>query len=221
MPRRRRSVLAIAGGKGGCGKTTTTLGLARALADAGRHVLAVDADLDMPNLHALAGVPAEPSLAAVDGEAPATVAHSDPQAAGVRVLPAPAERPDDLAAAFAALRPSDRRVLLDCPAGAGPDAAAPLRAADGTLLVSLPTPESLKDAAKTAAMARELDAAPVGAAVVRTDRVPDGVDRLLGVDTAVAVPDGEPAPLRSSAAAAAYRRVSETVGLQSEAPSVS
>ncbi|WP_121821491.1 MinD/ParA family ATP-binding protein [Halostella salina] len=213
-------MIAIAGGKGGCGKTTTTLGLARALADAGRRVLAVDVDLDMPNLHALAGVPAEPSLAAVGDESAASLAHPDPQTAGVRVLPAPSERPDDPAAAFAAVAANDQRVLLDCPAGAGPDAAAPLRAADATLLVSLPTSESLRDAAKTAAMARELGAPPAGAVVVQSEAVPDGVGELLGVDTTVAVPDGGAAPLRCSDTKAAFRRVAEAVGVGSETPLV-
>lgn len=44
-------MLAIAGGKGGCGKTTTALGLGAALP--GQPVV-VDADWDLPNLHRLA-----------------------------------------------------------------------------------------------------------------------------------------------------------------------
>ncbi|WP_135822648.1 MinD/ParA family ATP-binding protein [Halostella litorea] len=207
-------MIAIAGGKGGCGKTTTALGLARALADAGRRVLAVDADRDMPNLHALAGVPAEPTLAdAVEGPDATAAAHPDPTTGGVRIFPASPGADLDLPAALSELRGADRHVLLDCPAGAGPDAAAPLRAADATLLVSLPTPESLRDAAKTAAMARELDAPPAGAVVVRTDDVPDGVGGLLGVDRPVAVPDGGEAPLRSRATVAAFRRAVRVVDL--------
>ena len=208
-------MIAIAGGKGGCGKSTTTLGVARAFADAGRRVLAVDADRDMPNLHALAGVPTDPSLAdlaaASDPGDVSAAAHPDPTTAGVRILPASPGSTVDLPTALGAVRGSDRRVLLDCPAGAGREAAAPLRAADATLLVSLPTPESLQDAAKTAAMARALDAPPACAAVVRADDVPAGVDRLLDVDATVAVPDGGASPLRSSEAAAAFRRLARTV----------
>ncbi|MFW6000490.1 MAG: AAA family ATPase, partial [Halorubrum sp.] len=39
-------MIAVAGGKGGSGKTTTTLGLARALSRRGAPVVAADADWD-------------------------------------------------------------------------------------------------------------------------------------------------------------------------------
>ncbi|NHN48804.1 P-loop NTPase [Halostella sp. JP-L12] len=208
-------MIAIAGGKGGSGKTTTTLGLARALARTDRSVLAVDADRDMPNLHALAGVPASPSSETVDrGDAageddrdPAAVAHPDPAVSGVRVLPAPREAGPLDGAALSRLRRSSRRVLIDCPAGAGPDAAAPLRAADATVVVTLPTPESLRDAAKTAAMARALDAPVAAAVVTRAESPPEGVRRLLETDRVVAVPDGGERPLRASGVDDAYRRL--------------
>lgn len=210
-------MIAIAGGKGGSGKTTTTLGLARALARTDRDVLAVDADRDMPNLHALADVPRTPTLAAVEGTPdrdapdPAAVAHPDPDVSGVRVLPAPTDADVADAAALSRLRRSSRRVLLDCPAGAGPDAAAPLRVADAALVVTLPTPESLRDAAKTAAMIRALDTRVAGAVVTRTATPPEGVERLLEVDRAVAVPDGGEDPLRSPPVTGAYRRLAAEV----------
>ena len=207
-------MIAIAGGKGGAGKTTTTLGLARALARTDREVLAVDADRDMPNLHALAGVSRTPTLAAVEGNRerdPAAVAYPDPTVSGVRVLPAPTDGDALDAAALSRLRRSSRRVLLDCPAGAGPDAAVPLRAADAALVVTLPTSESLRDAAKTAAMARALDVRVAGAVVTRTETPPEGVGRLLEVDRVIAVPDGGDRPLLSSSTAGAYRRVATVV----------
>ncbi len=207
-------MLAIAGGKGGCGKTTTALGLARALGRAGRTALAVDADREMPNLHALAGVPDEPSVTDVSATAdPAAIAHQDPATAGVRILPAAGRDDSDAAQSLRHLSRCERRVLLDCPAGAGPDAADPLRVADRAIVVSLPTEESLRDAAKTAAMARALDTAVVAGAVVRTDEIPESVNRLLGTDAVVAVPDGGDDPLRSSATARAYRRLNVKAGL--------
>ncbi|RDZ49114.1 CDP-4-dehydro-6-deoxy-D-gulose 4-reductase, partial [Haloferax sp. Atlit-10N] len=44
-------MLAIAGGKGGCGKTTIALGVGQALGTPTRPALVVDTDRDMPNLH--------------------------------------------------------------------------------------------------------------------------------------------------------------------------
>jgi len=87
------------------------------------------------------------------------------------------------------------------------DAAAPLRAADAALVVSLPTPESLRDAAKTTAMARALDARIAGAVVTRTETPPEGVERLLNTDQVFAVPDGGEDPLASRAVCRSFRRL--------------
>ncbi|MCO8268775.1 CDP-4-keto-6-deoxy-D-glucose-3-dehydrase, partial [Haloferax sp. AB510] len=84
-------MLAIAGGKGGSGKTTTTLGLASALDGP---VLAVDADRDMPNLHAMAGVKRSAD-AVSDGTICEPAVQSHPTDPTVSVLPAPAGTDDD------------------------------------------------------------------------------------------------------------------------------
>ena len=49
----RKTVYAIASGKGGVGKTTTTVNVGTALAGAGNTVAVVDADLGMANLAGL------------------------------------------------------------------------------------------------------------------------------------------------------------------------
>jgi len=162
-------VLAIAGGKGGCGKTTTALGLARALASGGRSPVVLDADVEMPDLHVLSDVPPAPGVPALaGGREPAGVAHAVPGFSGASVVPAAGGGPDDVAAAAANVREWDGPVLLDCPAGISRDAAVPLRVADRTLLVSTPTRESLRGAVKTATVAAELDAPPVGLVLVET-----------------------------------------------------
>lgn len=61
-------VIAVAGGKGGSGKTTTTVGLARALSRRGAPVVAADADWDLPNLSRLATETAEPAAAPAGGD---------------------------------------------------------------------------------------------------------------------------------------------------------
>lgn len=72
-------VIAVAGGKGGCGKTTAVLGLATALVALGHRPIAVDADVDLPDLHIRAGVDREPGLPSVlDGRCPARLTQESP-----------------------------------------------------------------------------------------------------------------------------------------------
>lgn len=230
-------MLAIAGGKGGTGKTTTALGLATVLGaarerstgpprGAERSVLVVDADVDVPDLHAMAGVAREPTvLDDPDGLAV-------PGRPGVRVAPAP---PAAATSAFrdrlrALAAPGDgsgsgRRhaglVLVDAPCGAGPDAALPIAVADATLLVTRPTLAAVRDTAKTAAMARALDTPIAAVAVVEStaDESP-AVERSTGdrslsevfdVEDVVRVPAVDGDPLADAAHAASMRRLSHAL----------
>lgn len=204
-------MLAVAGGKGGCGKTTTTLGLALAAGRRGRSVLAVDADVDVPDLHRVAGI-ADPltERGPVDARADGGAGHHRrrpvPDAPGVDVLPArPGADPSALEERLAGQVDHDV-VLLDCPAGAGHDAAVPLRAADRTLVVTTPRPPSLRDAAKTAAMSRAVGTPVAGAVVTRAERPPERVDRLLDTGTIEAIPRVD-RPLDSPAAIDRFTRV--------------
>ncbi|USZ67977.1 P-loop NTPase [Halorussus salilacus] len=221
-------MLAIAGGKGGCGKTTTTLGVASALARQRRSVLAADADREMPNLHAMAGVSRRPGLDAVAAGWPARAVAGRPSASGVssgvRVLPAasgptrggPAEGTEGLA--LAGLRAADAAdaVLLDSPAGAGPDAVAPLRVADAAVVATTAEPACLRDAAKTAAMARELGTPVAGAVVSRAvgpecdgaePNPPEGIADLLDCPVLGVVPEVGSAPLADDRVRAAHDRL--------------
>jgi len=188
-------MLAVAGGKGGVGKTTTAVGLGRVLARGGRRPLLVDCDTGMPDLARVAGLP-DPErgagLAAVaEGTSPGEAAREPPD--GPAVLPPGGVDAGDLGAALAGVDwPGP--VVLDCPAGAGRGAALPLRAADRVVVVSTARRASLRDAAKTAAMARALGGEVAGVVVTRRAEPPDGVDRLLGAPALAAVPDtDEPA----------------------------
>lgn len=202
-------MLAVAGGKGGSGKTTTTLGLARALSRRGAPAVAADADWDLPNLARLARETADSE------PTPATVADAvgDGSALSLdRSAPTVLAAPDDPDAvesgpALEALGnavPDDAPTLLDCPAGASPDAAAPLRAADRSVLVTPLRRSALRDAAKTAAIARRLDCPPLGVVAVRAASVPESVADLLGCPVLGRVPAAAPAPLSDPAVRSAY-----------------
>lgn len=201
--------LAVAGGKGGSGKTTTVLGLGCALARRGVRPLLVDADVDLPDLHVRAKLRRKPGLAAVaEGAPPDQVARPSPRFPGVDVLTAGTGPPTrDRALQSAAT--VDRPVLFDCPAGAGPDVAAPLRVATASILVATDSPASVEDATKTARMARSLDAPPVGA-VLRNGADRGSRSRLAGVPVRQ-IPAVPQTPLADPRVQTAYDGVLELV----------
>ncbi|WP_254534629.1 MinD/ParA family ATP-binding protein [Halomarina litorea] len=214
-------MLAVVGGKGGVGKTTTTLGVARALGRAGRRAVAVDADRDAPNLARVADVDSgdgpgrsrehvESAASAVDalaaGASVGAVATPGPDHPEVLVVPGGPAPSSAYRDALCRVRAHDGPVVVDCPAGAGRDVALPLGLADRALVVSTSRPAALRDAAKTAAMADALDTPLVGAVLTRCRAVPDGVGALLGGVPVTAIPPVAD-PLGSRAVAATYRRV--------------
>ena len=170
-------MLAIAGGKGGCGKTTTAIGLASVLGERGRDPLVVDADTDMPNVHHLVGLDTVGGIDAVaDGRSIERAIESPDSVPGVSVLTG--GNRSSLADALDRLRRWPGPVLLDCPTGVNAGATRPLTAARASLLVSTDQPQCLEDARTTALVARNLAATPCGALLWRTGESP--VVRAIG-----------------------------------------
>ncbi len=147
--------LAITGGKGGVGKTSTAVNLAVALARRRQRVLLVDFDLGLANADLLLGVEPQATLADVlAGRASVAAAiHATPW--GVDLLPAASgldeltrlgeERLRRLLVAIAAVARGYDRCLIDTAAGIGAEVLAPLRAASRSLCVVTPDPTSLTD----------------------------------------------------------------------------
>jgi non-specific protein-tyrosine kinase len=128
----------------GEGKTTTVVNLAVAMAEGGRTVIVIDADLRRPGLHALFGVEHQTGLANLLQADQGQLALQDTPAAGVRLLasgPTPANPLHALASrrfdhVLALARAQADFVIVDtAPAGALADAAVVAPRLDGMLLV--------------------------------------------------------------------------------------
>src|SRR5438067_1118678 len=83
---RQLQTIGITSAAAGEGKSTTVANLAVALAEGGRHVIVIDADLRRPNLHTLFGVDGQEGLANVLLNDHAVLPLLDTPAPGVRLL---------------------------------------------------------------------------------------------------------------------------------------
>jgi len=141
---RQVQTIGITSAAAGQGKSSTVANLAVALAEGGRRVIVIDADLRRPGLHELFGVDPSDGLSSVLLGERAQLPLVDTPAVGVRLLasgPAPANPLEALASerfeqVLAMARAQADFVLVDTtPAGALADAAVLARRVDGMLLV--------------------------------------------------------------------------------------
>ncbi|SDQ18618.1 DUF7125 family protein [Natronobacterium texcoconense] len=198
-------MLAIAGAKGGCGKTTITLGLADAFARNGTPTVAVDADRQLPNLHVLADVDREPTIAELENATDIDeITHSRTETDDVGVLPAATTTQQiDLEAAIGRLRRSPKRVLVDCPSGAGPDAIEALEYADRVVVVATNTDRGLRGAGTTIDVAHRLDVPIAGIVINQSSGVTDVLESKLEAPVLGTIPEHE-SPLTGPATREAF-----------------
>ncbi len=193
-------VLAVAGAKGGVGKTTTAVNLGVALAGAGQTVAIVEMDLAMANVVDFLQFEPDHTLHDVLS---GTVTTTDAlYAVGERfhVLPAGTELADfnainvaALAPVVRSLRPAYDWVILDTAAGVSPETIYPLRIADEVLIVSTPRVASIRDAKKTIELADRVNGTVGGVVFVRSGSgkapPPDRLASFLGTTLIGSVPN--------------------------------
>lgn len=229
----QETVYAIASGKGGVGKTTTTVNLGTALAQAGERVAIVDADLGMANLAGFVSLsPGSATLhdvlagdASVE-EATYRLADNIVGVPSGNDLGEYAETaPEGLGSVVDTLRDRADYVLLDVGAGVSHETVLPLGLADAVILVATPEPAAIQDAMKTIELVDRVDGSLAGLLVTRThpsgdvpsEEIASRLDTpLLGSipeDTSVraSLYDGTPLVVHNpdSPAATAYRRLAE------------
>ncbi len=166
-------LIAIASGKGGVGKTTTTVNLGLALTQFHRNVIILDANLTTPNVGLHLGM-ATPDITlndVMEGKASlvdAIYLHES----GLRVIPAglhlkylKSSAPEKLWDIVLDLFGSSEAVLLDTPAGLERGAQAVLDAGEEVLIVTNPELPAVTDALKTIRVAYESGAYVLGVVV--------------------------------------------------------
>jgi len=216
--------ITIAGGKGGCGKTTTVINTACALSALGYDVVMVDADLAMPNLHTVLGAnhtptihdvlsDTEPLEAAVDTSGEVAAVYGDPSLD--RYTEADPAR---LRTVAKRLQTAFDVIVLDTGSGIKHETMVPCGLADDVVLVTTPKARGVADTTRTKEMAEHVDGRIPGVVVTRADdETGEEIAKQLDVDLLASIPDEpevvgtEPVVTESpdSAAAAAYGRAAD------------
>ncbi|TBU98401.1 flagellar synthesis regulator FleN [Stutzerimonas kirkiae] len=149
-------VIAVTGGKGGVGKTNVSVNLALALADLGRRVVLLDADLGLANVDVLLGLTTKRTLAdVVSGDCDLRdVLIQGP--GGIRIVPAASGTQSmvqlsslqhaGLIQAFSEISDDLDVLIIDTAAGIGDAVISFVRAAQEVLLVVTDEPTSITDA---------------------------------------------------------------------------
>ncbi|MDW7726600.1 MAG: cell division ATPase MinD [Candidatus Methanoperedens sp.] len=204
-------VYTIASGKGGTGKTTTTVNLGTSLAMLGKKTTILDADIGMANMGLLLGL--EKSAVTLHEVLSGTADVKDAiydGPGGVKVVPSGLSlkgfqhsNPDKIKEIMSKLIDGMDYVLIDAPAGISKDGVIPLAVADKVILVVNPELSSMADALKTKALTEMLGRPVEGAilnrsALEKTEINRNKVAELLGIKILEMIP--EDANIRTSAA---------------------
>ena len=172
----QETVYAIASGKGGVGKTTTTVNLGTALAEAGERVAIVDTDLGMANLAGFVSLTPDSTtlhdvLAGVASIDDATYRLADNIVAvpsGTSLDDYAETSPEGLRDVVDDLRSEFDYVFLDVGAGISHETVLPLGLADAVILVSTPEPAAVHDTKKTIDLTERSGGDVAGLVLTRT-----------------------------------------------------
>lgn len=203
--------ITIASGKGGTGKTTVSANLGVALAQFGKDVTILDADIEMANLELHLGLEGMKvtlhNVLAGEADIKEAIYQSH---AGVKVIPAGISLdglrkadPERLETVLDELLRDTDILILDAPAGLGRSVVTALAAGQELLLIVNPEISSMSDALKTKVVGRKLGAHILGAVVNRgsydkTDLTIQEIEIILETKVLALIPE-DPEVRRASA----------------------
>jgi septum site-determining protein MinD len=168
-------VYVIISGKGGVGKTTSTINLGFCMNEAGREVIIVDANLTTPNLGIHLGSPIVPitlnHVMAKQAQVEEAIYEHE---SGTKVLPSSLSMADmekvdtnKLPEIAKKLRKISENVLLDSAAGLGEEARAAIESADEIIVITNPEVSAVTDALKAIKLSEEMGKKVSGVVITR------------------------------------------------------
>lgn len=228
----RGQVIAIASGKGGVGKTATTVNLAISFRLQDRSVALVDGDIGMPNLAAWFDIEPTETLHDVLAERieVSTAVRNEADGFGIlagsnQLADYSAADPSQFAYVTDRLSHEYKVVLIDTGGGLSYENSLPLQLADHVLLVTSPAPPAVADTKRTKALVEMVEGSVLGVIVTKVtdDTNPQAIASDIGVELLGSIPfdqtvdesitAGQPLEMydAESPAARAYREIGETL----------
>ncbi len=198
------SIIVIASGKGGVGKTTTAINLAAAMKYFGKDVLVIDGNLSTPNIgihlnapevpinlnHVLRGK-AEPFEAVYEHDS------------GIKIMPSSISikelkktKPEKLKNFRNHFKKISENVIIDCAAGLGNEASCAIETADELIIVTNPEMPAITDALKAVKTAEQLKKPVKGIIVTRVKKdnielSPEVVKEMLEIPVLGMIPEDD------------------------------
>ena len=168
-------VYVIISGKGGVGKTTSSINLGLSMNDLGKEVIIVDANLTTPNIGLHLGSPIVPITLnhVINDKAKVEEAIYEHES-GVKILPSSLSvnelkdiDPEKLSDIAKKLRKIADSIILDSSAGLGEEAKSAIKAADEIIIITNPDISAVTDALKTIKVAEQMKKKVLGVIITR------------------------------------------------------
>ena len=197
-------VYAIISGKGGVGKTTSTINLGTSLNQLGEDVIIVDGNLTTPNIGIHLGAPIVPITLnhVLSNQAKLEDAIYEHES-GTKIMPASLSLketkkidPRKLSDITKKLKKITNHVLIDCAAGLGEEAKSAIKAADEIIIIANPEIASVTDALKTIKLSEEMNRPIKGLIITRykgkkTDMSIPSIKDMLEIPLIGIIPEDE------------------------------